>query len=485
MWLKIFKLALLSCLAIFFLSFLIHPLQAINQDLGRYFKVSQVILENYQVPDVNLFSYTQPDYHFINTHWLGGMFFYLLNMVIGLRALIVFKTLIVLIAFGIVFYLTWRKSRKRFWLSFFIGLLGIGIFIERTDVRPEIFSYLFLAISLYLFYFKSKTKWFWLIPLIGLIWVNTHIYFFILPSLYFFFLLDKLILYLTKKKISKAYLKKLFAIGLLLVLSLFINPNGAENVFQPIKSFFQGYGYTIIENQTPFFLLDYAYHLNIIYLFFFGAGLLIFSFLLNFKKIKLFNLLFALFLIVLGFSAVRNFPIFVLGTMPILAANLAPIWSKLNRRIKPNLYFQLYLIIALIICLLGGIYDRKEQINLKVEVKAKEAVDYVLENKLQGNMFNNFDNGGYLSYRFYPERKVFIDNRLLAYSKDFFQEIYIPMQQSREKWDKYAQEYQINYVLFEHTDITPWARKFLLMISQHPEWEKVYQDNYEVIYVKK
>lgn len=466
-------------------SFLIHPLKAISQDLGRYFKVSQIILADKQVPDVNLFSYTQPDYHFINTHWLGGMAFYLLSKIIGLKGLILFKVLISSLSLAIVFYLGYSKSKKSFWLTWLMGLLAIGIFIERTDVRPEIFSYLFLAICLFLLYRKPKTNWLWLIPLIGLIWVNTHIYFFILPAIYFFFLLDRLAAYFKSKKVSKDYLKKLLLIGFLLGLALFINPNGAENVFHPIKAVFQGYGYTIIENQTPFFLLDYHYHLTIIYLFFLGVGILGISFLLNFNRISLFNLLTAIFLTVMGFSAVRNFPIFALGMMPIAISNLTPTWQKLRNKLPANSYFELYLIVILIICLLGGVYARRDEIDLNTRAKAEKAVDYILANNIGGNVFNNFDNGGYLIYRFYPERKVFIDNRLLAYPKDFFQGVYIPMQQNKEIWDSYVREYQINYVLFEHSDITPWGRKFLKMISQDQEWEKVYQDENELVYIKK
>ena len=71
-----------------------------------------------------------------------------------------------------------------------------------------------------------------------------------------------------------------------------------------------------------------------------------------------------------------------------------------------------------------------------------------------------------------------------AYPVSFLQEVYIPMQGNKELWDKYSQEYGFDFIFFEHTDITPWAQKFLKIISNDKNWEMVYSDNSEVIFVK-
>ncbi|MEX2053147.1 MAG: hypothetical protein WD898_02905, partial [Candidatus Paceibacterota bacterium] len=70
-----------------------------------------------------------------------------------------------------------------------------------------------------------------------------------------------------------------------------------------------------------------------------------------------------------------------------------------------------------------------------------------------------------------------------AYSVEFLQ-TYKDMQEYPELWKVYSEQYNINYIFFDHHDITPWARSFLSHISQNPEWPMVYQDTSVVIFLK-
>ena len=46
-----------------------------------------------------------------------------------------------------------------------------------------------------------------------------------------------------------------------------------------------------------------------------------------------------------------------------------------------------------------------------VENHPSTLVDYMLENNLQGRIFNDFEIGGYLIYRMHPNSQVYIDGR--------------------------------------------------------------------------
>lgn len=59
------------------------------------------------------------------------------------------------------------------------------------------------------------------------------------------------------------------------------------------------------------------------------------------------------------------------------------------------------------------------------------------------------------------------------------------MQENPELWKKYSEEYEINYVFWNHHDITPWSQKFLGHISQNPDWPLVYLDASTAIFLKK
>jgi len=446
--------------------------------------VSEIILETGSVPDTNLFSYTNTNFPFINTHWLGGFIFYLLSWVIGLKGLILFKTIIILVSFGIVFYLSLKKS-KNFWLVFIISFLAMGVFVERTDVRPEIFSFLFFALFFYILYnYRSSSKIIWALPFLSLLWVNTHVYFFLGPLLFLFFLVDKIF-----QQKDKTELKKFLIIGFLMMVAVLVNPNGIDGALYPITAMGE-YGYTIVENQTPFFLLAYQYHKGIIALFFLMSFFLFISFLVNYKELKIFELLVAIFFCFFGMYAVRNFPIFALAAMPIMARNFSMHWFKFRDflknffEIKRASCGELFLLIGCIGFLSGAIFVNKNKINLNTEARAENAVNFLIENNIQGNMFNNFDVGGYLIYRLYPEVKVFVDNRPEAYSVSFLQDIYIPMQEEKNLWEKYSTEYDFDFIFFEHSDMTPWARSFLDRIPNDKNWKQVYYDDNEVIFVK-
>ncbi|MDP3792504.1 MAG: tetratricopeptide repeat protein, partial [bacterium] len=112
------------------------------------------------------------------------------------------------------------------------------------------------------------------------------------------------------------------------------------------------------------------------------------------------------------------------------------------------------------------------------------AVDFVKDNKIEGPMFNNFDIGGYLIWKLYPQEKVFVDNRPEAYSVKFFKEIYKPMQEDKEKWLEFSDKYSINFVFFAHTDTTPWGDSFLRNIVKNPNWKIVYINEDAIILVK-
>src|SRR3989344_3509379 len=144
---KILRILSLVLLFIFFASFLIHPLYSINQDIGRHLKSGEIIWETKSVYKTNLFSFTEPNHPFINHHWLSEVIFYLLNNLIGLKGLVIFKTGIILSAFSFIFLSVHKKVEN--WAFLASMFLALFVFIGRTDVRPEIFSYLFLSFFLF------------------------------------------------------------------------------------------------------------------------------------------------------------------------------------------------------------------------------------------------------------------------------------------------------------------------------------------------
>src|SRR3989344_5135915 len=171
MWIKILLL-------FFVFSFLFKSDASFDQDLGRHIKLGEIIVQTGQVPKVNLFSYTNPDFPFVNTHWLFGVIAHLFHQVGVLPILLILKVVIFLLSVWLIIKII--PSNKTA-LLLPIGFIFLHVLRERTELRPEIFSFLFTASTLYILekYLKGPTKLIYLLPLIQLLWINTHIYFFV------------------------------------------------------------------------------------------------------------------------------------------------------------------------------------------------------------------------------------------------------------------------------------------------------------------
>lgn len=470
----------------------LHSLDSINQDIGRHLKTGEIIWQTKSIPRTNLFSYTEPDYPFINHHWLSELVFYWLERGVGLSGLIVFKAIIITLAFALILAsIPPRRWSGGLWLTVILGWL---VFFDRTDVRPEVFSYLYLAIF-WLIISRLRqdrnTRWLYLLPLVQVLWTNSHIYFALGPSLVLALVLEQ-----------RKYWPLLVAVS---VVTLF-NPNFIQGVLAPL-TILQNYGYSIVENQSIFFLTDYGILGREIALFELSLVVLIVSFFYAAakKQFRWFEFLVALIFSILAVKMLRNFGPYALVFAPIVTANFFLYPPRLNLypprlnlggtasgQTKPRIIFPLVALafIGLLIYLtVTNRFFRRfhsaKQFGWSVPAGAAGGVEFVKQNKISGPLFNNFDVGSYLIWQLYPTQKVFVDGRPEAYSVEFFEKVYKPMQTDPVAWQKYSEQYKINYIFFDHRDLTPWAQTFLTRLSHDSAWPIIYWDNSVVIFVKR
>lgn len=486
-----------------------HPVYSITQDLGRHLITGEIIVKTGDVPKVNMFSYTHPNFPFINHHWLSEVLYYISFQKIGFTGLLILNTALVLLSFGLIFNKAQKMSGTLSLL--FCSLLYIPILFERTDVRPEFFSFLFLSLFLTILYAyrKNFTKWIFVLPVLELLWVNMHIYFPVGIIIISFFLIDAIISYIknpnTKIRNSKQtqitkvqnlrhfnHLKirilsvltfdiRISSLLLVLFASVFItllNPNGLKGALYPL-SVFQNYGYSIEENQNIFFLWNLFPRQSILF-FFIAVPLLFTSLALGAKRVYPVEWLLSIFFTVLAVLSVRNFPLFVFATFILFTKSLSNTKLSLSKHVKA---------ISLIFLLGLAVFEAqqisaKKGFGLGVEKGAKDATDFFVKQNLKGPIFNNFDIGSYLDYRLYPKEKVFVDGRPEAYPNQFFQNDYIPMQVNKSKFVALDQKYNFNTIFFSHTDQTPWAKEFIKQIMENKSWNLVYLDDYAVILTK-
>jgi hypothetical protein len=481
-------------LLIWYNLFLTKEINLVTADLGRHLKNGELVFQNPKLLTTNFYSYTYPDYSFINHHWLGGVIFYFISKIAGFFGLSLFFIALSFITFLLFFRIAYKEAGLK--IAIPVALLIIPLLGERVEIRPEVFSYFFSALFFWILWkYKNREfsfRWLFILPLIEIIWINTHIYFFMGPLLIGLFCLEEIIRHLKeiKPKILDflAYQKALIITLALSIAATLLNPFGIKGMLTPLK-IFENYGYPIVENQSVRFLENYGI-VNPNFLLFKITFLILFLSLVlvvfaNRRRFSLVYSFLGIFLGVMASLALRNFTLFGFFALPTIACSLRTGLAKIKLSAQNAKITAILAVLAIFLFTAisyGNVFQNKPHLGLAPRVNA--SADFFKQQKISGPIFNNYDIGGYLIYNLYPENKVFVDNRPEAYPANFFQETYIPMQENEDTWKRVSEQYNFNAIFFSISDITPWGQQFLTSRLDDPDWIPVFADNYAIIFLK-
>lgn len=503
---KIVKILVLVLLVVFYASLLTNKIRLpAADDLPRQIMIGQQIVQgNWHILYENTFSYTEPHFTFYNHHWLSGVIFYLLDTALGWPGLSIFKIVILLTTFGILFKASLKKAD--FWLVALVSLPAILILQERTGLRPEVFSYLFIAIYIYTLLHaaehpESNQIW-WLIPL-QLLWVNMHVFFSIGLMLVAGFLLEKIIIHWHTLK-KNVLVKKAAVVLVAIIIVSFMNPRGVGGVFYRYPSI----SLPISENQSIAEYEKYAAANADISVRIFkpvvaaaAVSLIIFGIFRHRQKqpkaLPIFYFLAILATIILSFMVMRGLALFGYMLLLFLPAILNEPWLYLRERMartnpKIRVIVGKVLIVCLVITLawctylrgsgtIGGYAER----GLGLASMSEGGIHFFQANNLTGPIFNDSDIGSYLIYYLYPQEKVFSDNRFGdAYSSSFWDDTYLPTLGSEIKWQEEFQKYNFNVIFLYQYDGGPNFREFMYNRMRDPAWVFVYGDAFSIIFVR-
>ncbi len=509
-WKEILALALI---VLFYGSTLVYQIALpMADDMARHVTNGKMILEgHWSILFNNVYSYVQPGQPFVNHHWFSGVVFYLLLLVMGWGGLVLFKAVVLIATFLLLFRLA--TKRADFWLVAFLSLPAIFILIERTSLRPEIFSYLLIAVYLTLLSrfdeHPESNAVFWLVPLQAL-WVNLHIFFSIGVMIAAAYLAEKMLHTPPggfRAKFSAAWLANLWSsqvvkksalLVLLLVVASTFNPNGIAGALYRYPSDFP---IAITENESP---AEYSRTIAFgqdpsVVMFYALVPVLALSFIPVFKRGKrpYFYLFAAAATIAIGFTIMRGIVFFGMIFLPVAAANFNDWFIGTRRwlerespRIARGVGDALFVALAgtLLFLILPSTYakvspDKKFGIGLTPMSQA--AARFFRDNSIQGPVFNDTDIGSYLIYNLYPDERVFSDNRFGdAYSRGFFSDTYLPLLRNEDAWRAASDLYQFNAIFVDPYDGDNEFRAFLWRRLTDPAWVLVYGDQYAMIFVR-
>lgn len=148
-----------------------------NNDIWIHLKTGEYVLENGWVPQKDPYSFIAADRDYVAHEWLSGVLFHIVYAAGGVQALIFFKAAI-LAASCALLYMTARLLGSR--ISVILPVFACVLYIStaRFLERPHIFSYLFGALYLFLFFRYRECgrdrRWLYLILPAHTLWTNLH-----------------------------------------------------------------------------------------------------------------------------------------------------------------------------------------------------------------------------------------------------------------------------------------------------------------------
>lgn len=459
-----------------------------DSDFWWHLKTGEYIWQTKSVPHKDIFSHTAAGRVWTVHEWLAQVIIYLTYQLAGFNGDVYLTALMAVLTFGVI-GLVLRAEQVPDLISQGVVFLGAVVGSPFFIPRPQIFYFLLWSalILVLTLYERGKKRAIWLIPLLFFAWANFHasiqlmvlligLYLFSQFSYSFFVFREELGRFLREHR-------NLIMATLIGVLAAMVNPNG-YHVYTYIKGLpFLAKSTFEISEWGPLWApwesltMPSTWQAWFFIIFYF---LVLLIFLIVFKKSRQKGIIqraIVVFPLILAAFAVSKFlPLSLLIALPFLGMNLKEIFlgERKSWEVHPVISSGLVLIFLVLAvsyhCFLG------RPIKPAWKDFPQKATEFVLENKIPGEMFNHYNQGGFLIWRLYPQYRTFVDGRSEMFEPDIIAD-FQTVGEGGESWEEPLVKYKVNFLFLPPKDVHPG-----LALSEN--WLMVYFDNYAAIYVK-
>jgi hypothetical protein len=451
-------------------------------DLPRHLAIGKFVLQGNPPPTADIFSHTRTGAPFAPHKWLSGVLFYLAYLANAEKGIVLLSAIALAATFTIIY--TDRSKHSGSNLTVMgVVVLGAAVSSLHWIARPHLFTMLLLAIWVVLTDKLARgenVRW-WVFPALMLLWNNIHGEYISGILVTISYLAGWLWDFIAgdKKPASDTGKKLGLALGTSVLVSI-LNPISLR-AWTTVTSW-MGNQYLMEKTQEtapPDFLNNDFY----ILLAMLGLSL----FVLGVKRGAIASgqvILLAGFTLMVLTSA-RNVHIYGIAAPFVLAAPMAEVLNfsflkKLEERIKSVETPLRGFVYPVTVVLLGVILLNFTKVGTTQRFSPSyfpvRAVEWLKSNPQEGNMFNPFDWGGYISFTAWPENRVFIDSQGDVYGEAFIRE-YERVANLDDGWESVLDKYDVAWALVP----TDWKLAGDLLDEG---WSEVYRDATALILVK-
>jgi len=448
-----------------------------DPDLWWHLRTGQIIWAQRAIPRIDLLSFTTGQYPWVPHEWLSQLAMYAAWKAGDYTGLMLCFS-ILCAALLVIQYVACALYSANVKIAFLGALVTWFFATTGLAMRPQIPGYVLLACELLILHQgrARSPKWFFLLPVLFAVWVNTHgSFFFGMIVLAVFLITGSINLdlgLLASRPLDRDHRKILLWAAALSVAALFLNPVGWELLVYPLRTIFDRRMQLDSVTEWQKLSFDDVRAFGLLAL----AGAILLIALLRRTALYLDEL--ALLAVAFGMAILHQRLLFAWGIVaaPVICRQLATAWNThqpARDRILPNA--------ALIVASLGVAFAAfPAPAALVSQVRRgnpAEAVDFIRRAHLTGRMLNEYEYGGYLSWAL-PEQKVFIDGRADVYAWTGVFQDYGAWATLREDPNRLLDKYSIDFCLLSRS--APLAR----VMPYLPGWSEQYADSRSVIFAR-
>jgi len=449
----------------------------VDYDLWLHIFMGKQSLLKGEIQRLDIYSFTNYGAAVINHEWLSQIIWAKVFDYSGETGIIAFRWFLSLLIIFFAAKIVCLKINDK--LSRIIVLISFAVVISRgISFRMHMFSYLFLLMVLYLVYYFLPQRKYLTIILLGLLfalWANLHGAFVLGLFIYFIYLLEE-----KMKKGGQRWTWRDVIIVLPLLATL-INPYGIKlwsyiigELLNPISNQYitewQRFNFSL--REIPFFLVFLT-----TWVAFFTSG----------REKNKSETIMLVVASIMGFSAVRHTPLFVILALPAVALHIEGAMIKIGNTDRESKNISSIGIIGVSILLFLGSFfflylGVKDgwHLQTKKDPLPINLVSYLRDNKSVGNLWLPLHWGGYALYHLYPSIKVSIDGRwAMTYAHEVMQDnMDFSYNGTSGKWKQILSKYSADYILVEPSNPA------LPEIIKDADWKLLGKNNHSLLFQK-
>jgi tetratricopeptide (TPR) repeat protein len=489
------KLNYQRILLVFFLLsvFILSIIRVEDTDTWMHLSMGKLIWGLKGLPATEPFVYPAFGEPFSYSSWLFGLIYYLSYLGLNITGVILLKAVVITSAFMILIRDSLRPY-KNYVLSIVVMVLIVLVSRHRFTERPETFMMVFLSFSIFSLnaYLYDNKKYIYSLPVVHMLWANCHSSINLMVVPFLAFIAGSMLQRVLSRKniIISDHIPtphQMKTVGFVFMASF------AASLVSPyfINQYFFGaqflstpwFEQEILELQRP--------EMSLMRWLYIATAFILVTFILNRKRLSIIHLLMIIPFIALAFTAKRFLLMLAIVSGPIIVRNLSSFidlkaWSKkLNREIA--LVAGLVWIVAFTSCAMvkGVPFDggrKKFGFGADYSFVPEFALQYLDKNGVEGRVFNIFQWGGYIIWKDYPRKTVFVDPRGNI-PVDLLEKINLAISRP-SLMDALADRYGFDVILLNYpvseVDIPNMAKGLV-----NPRWALIYWDDAALVYLKR